>query len=380
MKRLLLIILIFTSLLSNAQVGGKSTYQFLNVPVSARAGALGGSMIAVKDNDPTLSFTNPSLLNSEMSGMLTLSYLNYFADINNGYFSYIRDFKKAGTFSAGLTYMDYGTFKETDAGGNELGEFSANEYAFVIGWGKSIDSLFSVGANFKTIYSSFYTYYSAGVALDLSGTYYNKKNEVTVAAVIKNIGTQMKPYVKGGEKEPLPFEIQLGASKKLKHVPLRLSLDLIHLETWNLSYNDSTSQTNSNKDLDDDEKAEMNRTGFFSEAFRHMVLGAEFVPSKSFNVRLGFNFKRRSELALSDRPGLVGFSWGFGVRIKKLYVSYGSARYHLAGSSNHFTISTNLSSYHNNKNLPQQDKVKKEKKIKKQKAPKEKKVKKKKGE
>jgi hypothetical protein len=360
MNRILLIFLLLNSFIGFSQVGGNSTYQFLNVPVSARAGALGGTAIATHDNDPTLSFSNPSLLNSEMTGMLTLSYLNFFADINYGYFSYIKDFKKIGTFSAGINYIDYGKFTETDAGGNELGEFTAGEYAMVIGWGKNIDSLFSVGANFKTIYSSLYNYSSAGVALDLSGTYYNPKNEITVAAVIKNIGTQMKPYVDGGEKEPLPFEIQMGVSKKLKHVPLRVSLNLVHLETWNLAYNDSTIATNTNENIDEIEKSERNKTGFFTEAFRHMVLGAEFVPSKSFNVRFGYNFKRRSELALDNKPGLVGFSWGFGFRIKTFYVSYGSARYHLAGSSNHFTISTNLNSFKKGA-IPVRERVKKEK-------------------
>ena len=366
MKKLVLIILLFNSFLSIAQVGGESTYQFLNVPVSARAGALGGTAIATKDSDPTLSFSNPSLLDSSMTGMLTFSYLNYFADVNYGFFSYVRDFKKYGTFSAGINYINYGDFKETDAGGNELGNFSAGEYALVFGWGKKIDSLFSVGANLKTIYSSLYTYSSAGVAIDLSGTYYNPKSEVTVAALIKNIGTQMKPYVDGGEKEPLPFEIQMGVSKKLKHVPLRFSLNLIQMQTWNLAYNDSTIATNNNKDLDDEEKSERNRTGFFSEAFRHMVFGAEFVPSKNFNVRFGYNLKRRSELALDDRPGLVGFSWGFGFRVKTFYVSYGSARYHLAGSSNHFTISTNLNSFKKGA-LPVREKSKKKKHSKKQK-------------
>ena len=353
MKKLFLLILSFNVLLAFAQIGGTNTYEFLNVPVSARIGSLGGNLISVKDNDPTLTLTNPSLMNEEMSGMLTLSYLNYFADINHGYASYIQDFKKAGTYSLGVKYIDYGAFLETDEGGNELGNFSAGEYAFVLGWGKSIDSLFSVGANLKTIYSNLYTYNSVGVALDLSATYYNKEKGVTVAAVIKNLGTQLKPYVKGGDKEAIPFEIQLGISKKLKYVPFRLSVDIVHLEKWNLAYNDSTIATNNNDLLSDEDKAERNKTNLFSEAFRHFVIGGEFVPSKTFNVRFGFNYKRRSELALDDKPGLVGFSWGFGVRIKKIYLSYGSARYHLAGSSNHFTITTNLSDYYRKGNLPE---------------------------
>jgi len=365
MKKIVLLVLLVNTLFVSAQIGGSNTYEFLNVPVSARVGALGGSLIAVKDNDPTLTLTNPSLMNEDMSGMTTLSYLNYFADINHGYASYIKDFKKAGTYSLGLKYIDYGTFLETDEGGNELGNFSAGEYAFVVGWGKRIDSLFSVGANLKTIYSNLYTYNSVGVGLDFSATYYNKEKEFTVAAVIKNVGTQLKPYVKGTEKEPIPFEIQVGISKKLKYVPFRLSVDLIHLDKWNLSYNDSTISTNKNDLLSDEDKASRNKTSILSEAFRHIIIGGEFVPSKTFNVRFGFNYKRRSELALEDRAGLVGFSWGFGVRIKKIYLSYGSARYHLAGSSNHFTITTNLSEYYRKGN--KQPKTAKKRKVKKEK-------------
>ena len=94
-------------------------------------------------------------------------------------------------------------------------------------------------------------------------------------------------------------------------------------------------------------------------------------------LRFGYNFKRRSELALDNKPGLTGFSWGVGFRVKKLHISYGSARYHLAGSSNHFTITTNLSEYYRKGAAPKPPKHKKEKK---EKVEKVKKPKKQKGE
>ena len=157
MKKIIVVFLVFISVVSNAQIGGSNTYEFLNIPISARVAALGGSVIAVNDNDPTLSFTNPSLLNKEMNGMLTLSYLNYFSDINHGFFSYVKDYKRAGTFSLGMKYLNGGTVLETDEGGNEFGNFSmASEYAFVLGWAKQIDTSFSVGANLKPIYSKLY--------------------------------------------------------------------------------------------------------------------------------------------------------------------------------------------------------------------------------
>ncbi|MBL4670462.1 MAG: type IX secretion system protein PorQ [Flavobacteriales bacterium] len=361
MRKLIFIFLLFSTLISNAQIGGTNTYEFLNIPISARVAALGGSVIAVYDNDPTLALGNPSLLNSEMNGMVTFSYLNYFADINHGFFSYVKDFKKAGTFSAGIRYLDYGTFLETDEGGNELGSFTAAEYAFVLGWGKKIDSNFSVGVNLKPIYSSLYIYNSAGIAMDFSGTYFNKQKGFTASLVFKNVGAQLSPYVEGGKKEPIPFEIQAGISKKFKHTPFRLSIDAIQLQNWNLSYNDSIVATNNNSKLTEDEKSERNRTGLLNETFKHLVIGGEFVPSKSFMLRFGYSFKRRSELAHDNKPGLIGFSWGVGFRIKKIHISYGSAKYHLAGPSNHFTITTNLSEYYRRSGaakLPKEKKIK----------------------
>ena len=376
MKKLIAVFLLWTSFVASAQIGGSNTYEFLNIPISARVAGLGGSVIGVYDNDPTLAHANPSLINKEMSGMVTFSYLNYFADINHGFFSYVKDFKKAGTFSAGIRYLDYGTFVETDEGGNELGSFTAADYAFVLGWGKSIDSSFSVGANLKPVYSNLYTYNSVGIALDFSGTYYNRNKEFTASILFKNVGVQLSPYVEGGEKEPIPFEIQAGISKKLQHVPFRLSIDLIQLQNWNLSYNDSIVATNNNTALSDEEKAQRNQTNFIGETFRHLVFGGEFVPSKSFMLRFGFNYKRRTELAHEVKPGLIGFSWGLGFRIKKFHISYGSAKYHLAGPSNHFTVTTNLSEYYRKGAAPKPPKQKKSKKVK---APKEKKSKEKKN-
>lgn len=368
MKNLLIVFLAIICLPAFSQNGGDNTYEFLNVPVSARVGALGGTAIAIKDGDANLGLNNPSLISPDMHSTVSLTYLNYFADINYGFVSYTSDFKKLGTFSTGLKYISYGKFTEADEGGNVLGEFSVGEYALVLGWGKSIDTSFSVGANLKPIYSNLYTYNSFGLAADFSATYQFHKRQITTALVVKNIGSQITTYADNGEREPLPFEVQFGISKKLKYVPLRLSLTLNNLENWNLAYNDSTYLTNSNTNLSEEEKDERNKSSFLKESLRHIVLGAEIIPSKNFNLRFGFNFKRRSELAIEEKPGLVGFSWGVGFRLNRFQINYGSARYHLAGSSNHITISTNISqSYKRDIKVYKEPKEKKEKKSKKNK-------------
>ena len=92
-------------------------------------------------------------------------------------------------------------------------------------------------------------------------------------------------------------------------------------------------------------------------------------------LRFGYSPRRRMELAHDNKPGLIGFSWGIGFRIKKFHISYGSAKYHLAGPSNHFTVTTNLSEYYRKGKNPNPPKQKKEKKVRTKKVKKEKKKK-----
>ena len=87
------IFFIFINLLLSAsllgQIGGSGVYEFLNLPTSGIVASLGGKVNALPDNDLNLVFHNPSLLNPEMDNQLVLNYVNYFADINFGYLSYV---------------------------------------------------------------------------------------------------------------------------------------------------------------------------------------------------------------------------------------------------------------------------------------------------
>lgn len=343
-KSLILFLLILVTQECLAQVGGKSTYQFLNLPVSARAASLGGKINSIKDNDLSLAFYNPSLLNSGMDHHLTINYISYFADIHYGYVSYSRTIKKSGSFAAGLQYIDYGNFVSADKTGQITGQFRVSEYAFSLMWAREIDSLFSVGINVKPIISNAEKYTSLGLATDIGITYHNQDKLLTATIVVRNLGTQITTYY-GGKGEPLPFEIQLGVSQKLKHAPFRFSILAQHLETPKLTYNNGEG-TNSGNNLISGDIRETNTFGDIAEnIMRHMIFGVEIIPIDSFFVRFGYNYRRRKELQIPTRISTVGFSWGFGINISKFNLSYGRATYHLAGASNHFSISTDLSKF-----------------------------------
>lgn len=328
---------------STAQTGGSNTYDFLTLVSSPRVAGLGGSLNCVKDDDLNQFAENPALLNEQMDKQLVLNYVNYFAGINYGYAAYSRSYDSIGSFAAGLQYLNYGSFKEADATGAILGNFNAAEYALNLGYSRTFDTVFSIGATFKTIYSQLEDYNSLGFALDVGGAYYNEKNEFTAAVVIKNAGFQVKRYV-SGNGEPLPFDIQVGISKKLAHMPFRFSIIAHNLHKPDLSYRDPALLQTQVDPLTGEEIEPKKRIG--DKIMRHFIFGGEFVPSKNFNIRIGYNYLRRQELKVETKTGIAGFSFGVGIKISKFKFNYGLAKYHLAGSTHHFSISTNLSDFH----------------------------------
>ncbi len=338
-------------LIASAQLGGSSTYAFLGLPSSARVAALGGSQISLPENDLSLVYSNPALLNDNMHNNLTLNYMSYYADIKLGYVAYARNYNKLGMVAAGIQFVNYGTFTEADEFGQILGEFSASEYAFQVSWAKELaDSILYIGATAKPIYSKLEKYSSFGLAADIGLTYMSRNRLFSAALVFKNIGTQMKPYIEGNY-EPLPFEIQLAITKRLKHAPFRFSIVATHLQTADLTFENQNSPTEEVDPFTGEIKTDTDFEKFSDRFLRHFILGVEFLPFKNFHLDFSYNHRRRKEMELTTISGMTGFSWGFGLKISKFHISYANATYHLEGASHLFSISTNFSSFARNSSI-----------------------------
>jgi hypothetical protein len=345
MKKSFLIIFLFTGMgvAVTAQIGGHYTYAFLNLTNSARVASLGGKSVSIWSDDLNMAFHNPSLLNPSMDQHVVLNYVGYFAGVKYGYAGYALDYGNKGTFSAGMHYSNYGTFTGADENGVLTGEFRAAEYALNLIYSREIDSLFNVGVNLKPVYSNLETYNSFGLAADIGITYHNPARLFTAALVMKNIGSQITKYYEGAERENLPFEIQAGLSQKLLHAPFRFSLTLQHLQKWDLTYESSIDKSNVYNPLNGEKVTNNKFEEFGDKIMRHAILGMEFMPGENFYVSLGYNYQRRQELKTPVNTGMVGFSYGFGLKVNKYRFSYGRSTYHLAGASNHFSLSVNLS-------------------------------------
>lgn len=336
MKINIVIFFLFFSIFSTAQVGGESVYGFLNISTSARQIALGGEVLTLVD-DVNQPLWNPSVINTNLDNQLAVNYTNYLAGINIGSVSYAKTFsRRFGTLQAGIKYLNYGTLIAADENGNETGTFTASDVAISIGYAVNLPwtNLF-VGSNVKIINSSIAEFSSTGIAVDVGFLYHSPYQPYVLTLVIRNLGAQIKTF--NGIQENLPFEIALGGSYQLEHVPLKWYVTLDNLQQWDVSEPNPSNQT---VDLEGNITSE--NISFFNNAMRHVVIGAELFPESAINLRVGYNFRKAQELQLQNIRTFAGISVGFGLKMNKFKLNYAFSKIHTATNVSTFSLQLDL--------------------------------------
>jgi hypothetical protein len=337
LKKLMVFLLFSLCSLTHGQIGGRHTYQFLNLVTSPRQAALGGKTITIYDEDVNQAHFNPATINAEMDNHLALNYGSYFGEVSFGSGSYAYTYDRhVQTFQVGVNYINYGQFDGYDQSGQATSQFTGNEVALSFGYAYNVpNSNLFLGANGKLITSALETYNSFGGALDFGAIYIDEPNDVNWAFVIRNLGTQFTTY--SGLQEKLPLDIMLGVSQELENVPIRWHLTLDNLQQWNVSFS-NPNQAQSSLDGTTTQK----KVSFLGNALRHTVFGVELFPKRAVNLRLGYNFRRAEELKVEDIRNFSGISVGFGMRFNKMKFNYSYSRYSLAGNTSLFGLTINL--------------------------------------
>lgn len=283
----------------------QTAYNFLRLPVSAHVAALGGENISLIDDDATLIFHNPALINDVSDRSINLNFMTYMEGAKTASAVFLKAAGDRGTWGVTAQYMDYGSMKETAADGQELGTFSARDIALGGTFAYALTNDISGGVTAKVISSHIAGYSSLAVGIDLGANYFNEDLDLSVSAVARNLGGQVKAY--DDDFERIPFDLQLGATKRLGHSPLRFSVTMSRLHDW-------------------------------SEAFgRHLAVGADVFLGQSIYVAAGYNFRRASEMKITEGDSSsahgAGLSIGAGLSLErfKLHVAY--AKYHVSASS-----------------------------------------------
>lgn len=314
------------------QTGGITGSQYLNAYYSARQLGL-GDIICVSDGDLQSAWSNPATLSKEHHQKSMIGQTLLPAGINTGSLSYGRQFGNV-TGSAHFRYLSYGKMKRTDINGADLGTFSPGDFVLGASAAKAINERMAIGATVNLLYSQLDQYTSFGGSVDIGGIYRDDEKRLVVAGVVRNLGAQFKGYT--STRSSLPLEVQLGISHKLKHAPFRFTLVGTNLQKWDLTYNDPNAKDKIDPLTGDTIKVQ--KAGFFEKVGRHAQIQTELILGKKMHLRVGFDYHRRKEMAIANRPGLAGFSFGAGFYFKRFSLDYGWMIYSSAGSQHGITL------------------------------------------
>lgn len=313
-----------------AQNGGRAVYEFLQWGPSARVIALGGRYISARDSDVVLAQMNPAILSIQSTGSVAVNQSFYLGGTAYSNLASAFHLPKEGlTLHGALQYLNYGRFQGADEFGNKTNEFKARDMAIVAGASKKLFESLSIGLNLKFIFSQLETYNSSGLGLDLGLLYALKSGRQSFGLSFRHMGIQWDPYWE--TRENLPFNIEMGYTQRLEHVPVLLSITAHDLHRWNLRYDSPDEETNLFGETVSGPSA-VER--FTDNLARHLIFSTEVLIGKNapLRLRLAYHHQRHQELKDQNYRGLSGFSGGLGIKLSRLSFDYGLANYHLAGS------------------------------------------------
>lgn len=289
----------------------ETAYNFLRLPVSAHAAALGGDNITITDDDASMGFHNPALLSGVSDKTINLNFMSYMEGAKTASASFAKAIRERATWFVGAQYIDYGKMKHTTASGEILGEVTAKDIMLCGAFEYNLTNRLSGGITAKFITSDLAGYNSLAVGVDLGLNYYDSDHDLSISAVARNLGGQIKAYEDDFEK--IPLDLQLGISKRILESPIRLSLTMTRLNEWKGSF------------------------------ANHFVLGADILLSENIYIAGGYNFRRADEMKISDAEGSsshgAGLSLGAGIQLQRFKLQLAYGKYHVSASS----ININLS-------------------------------------
>ena len=321
--------------LANGQLAANA-YSFLDVSSSTHALALGGYGIAVSSPDPMLADQNPALLGPEIGHVAALSYMRYFGSSNFAAARFAHSAGDRGAWGIGVRYLDYGSIDGYTQDGSYTGTFKPQDISVEGTYSHDFTDRLRGGINAKVIYSNYEEYTAVALAADLGINYYNEENDLSLSAVIKNAGGQVKRFHE--EYDHLPFDVQLGYMQGLGGGPFSLAVTAHHLTHWKLPYyrHDTGMDTDASGGKTEEEDYK-----FLPTFFRHLAFGLQYSPSERFYIALGYNYKTRGDMATYQRNFLSGFSLGLGLNVSDFAIGVSFSQPHKSAS----TLGLNLAYY-----------------------------------
>ncbi len=281
---------------------------------------MGGAFGAIDDGDLTGMLYNPALLRPKAHRGVMLSYLNHLSDLNAGVVAYGHALSTGGTAGISVRFMSWGRLEGANETGERTGSFGAGDFALTTGLARSLGDRVRYGANLHVVHSYLDAAQATALALDLGALYRLAAHQLTLSASVNNLGRALDSF--GPRRNRLPTDVRIGLAKRLRYLPLTVSVMAYELHELDEGLTGGTT---------------------VDHVLGHLALGAEVNLASAFAVRLGYNHRRSHNLALSDqRFDLAGLGLGFGLTVRGLALSYAYNSWSSFGGLHWITLQLDL--------------------------------------
>jgi opacity protein-like surface antigen len=274
----------------------------LLVPVGARGIATGGALLSSLTGLESIYY-NPAGLDQTRMTEVMFNFMSYLADINVSYFAVSTSFGDFGSAAISFKTFDFGNIPVTT---NDLPDGTGETYSpsyitMGLSYSKVLTDRISVGTNLKLISETIENTTATGFALDV-GVQYKFSEVVSIAAVVKNIGTNMtysgqdlrtRTTVPGSSlgSEDAVYEVVAESFQIPSYFELSASYNILLNEQNNLLIGSTFTANNALEDM--------------------MNFGAEYNFLNTFFIRGGYNL-----LTENSDQNTYGFTAGAGVDYK----------------------------------------------------------------
>jgi hypothetical protein len=276
-------------------------FDFLRTLVGARPSAMGGAFVAIPADIHNISY-NPAGLASINKRQGTLTYLNHLLDFQSGFLAYAHPLSR-GTLAVGLQFFDFGQFEGKDENNLDTGEFGASSLSLALGYAYNPIKNLSVGGTVKYIRFQIDNLTETALATDLGVFYSFPSKSLDLGLGVFNFGTTTSAFI--DTKDQLPLNFQVGASKRLEHLPLLISGALIKFKDEGLDFR----------------------------------FGGELTLTQELFLRMGYNSIGQDQKVDTDKDRLAGVSFGLGFKLNKFNLDYSFSSFGEVGSLNRITLS-----------------------------------------
>lgn len=202
---------------------------FLLIAPDSRSGAMGDAGVSLSA-DANAMHWNPSKIAFAPNQLeISLGYSPWLKalvpDINMAYLSGYYRLDKKSALGSSLRYFSLGDITFTDAGGNTIGQFRPNEFAWGVAYARQLGKGFSMGISLRYIYSNLTngiavqgveTKPGKSIATDVSMFYTSdnlklgdKDAVFSFGVNASNIGAKMA-YSSTAERDFIPINLRLG--------------------------------------------------------------------------------------------------------------------------------------------------------------------------